>query len=47
LIWFLVGVLATLAVPTSCFSMIPFLAVWLWGSINAYNVAAGKTPLWV
>ena len=31
---------------TACSSSIPLIAVWLWGVINAYNVAAGKTPLW-
>jgi TM2 domain-containing membrane protein YozV len=31
---------------TGCLSLLPGMAVWLWAGVNAYNVAAGKTPLW-
>ncbi|HSS76753.1 MAG TPA: hypothetical protein VLV54_08400 [Thermoanaerobaculia bacterium] len=41
------AILALLLAPeTYCSSLFPFAAIWLWGFVNAYNVAAGKTPLW-
>jgi TM2 domain-containing membrane protein YozV len=35
-----------MAVGTAGGSLILFCGVWLWGAVNAYNVAARKTPLW-
>lgn len=46
LVLFLAILAIVLAPETACSSLFPFAAVWLWGFVNAYNVAAGKTPLW-
>jgi TM2 domain-containing membrane protein YozV len=43
LIVILASVCAGLALETAA---IPLLAVWLWGVVNAYSVAARKTRLW-
>ena len=46
LIMILAAVAFCLIPETACSSTLPLVAVWLWGWINAYNVAARKTPLW-
>jgi TM2 domain-containing membrane protein YozV len=43
LILFLFAAACPFAVPTGFLST---FAVWLWGLINAYNVAARRTALW-
>src|SRR4051812_44957223 len=46
LVLFLAVVALLLAPETYCSSLFPFFAIWVWGFVNAYSVAAGKTPLW-
>lgn len=43
LIFFLTSFAVAFAIETAFLSVI---AVWLWGAVNAYNVASRKTPLW-
>ena len=42
-----VGVVIFFAPTTACLSTVLLIPVWIWGTINAYNVAARKTPLWI
>jgi TM2 domain-containing membrane protein YozV len=44
---FVLGAIAFfLLLETACVAFLPLSAVWLWGVVNAYYVAARKTPLW-
>ena len=44
---FVLGAIALwILIDTACFGFLPLAAVWLWSVVNAYYVAARKTPLW-
>ena len=46
MILILAVILFALLFETACSSGFFLAGVWLWGLVNAFNVAARKTPLW-